>query len=617
MMLLKNIYKFNFLLLFLVPPVLFDSWTLEQFPAIKEFSYEILFILFILFLLISGSNKKDIMVSEPGLNILAVILVCFIGVSILFSESYLFAIYGFSVVLCLYVIFIASQRIFLSFEEIKRFLFPLFIASSFISLLGLLQFLCLAFFLPQSVLMTSTLGHIDLIAQYLLLFIPLLFVFIFISRGKEQVLFMIFFFLNLGCFLSTYVRGHLLALIAAGFLGLIFYLQFLHKKKYIDVKTSKRILSLSLILLCFLVYKQPQVIKSLPVISLFIGCNAGAVGEVNGRESWRLSKNILLRQYTWSSTIEMIADNPVFGVGIGNYPLIYPLYERWQEKEMENRIRWYAHNDYLQLAAESGLPTLFIFLYFIAVLFKKSITYLIRCENKERSLLLFGLLLSLFAFLVSSLFSFNFYQLAPALLFWLFAGLIIFLIQDGQNKKTLLLPRLSQKAKKVVLLVSCILSLIFLVRAYHNYKAEILFALGVQYTTEDRYQDSGAIFEKIIKLSSNKSKYYYEAARAALFAKEYKKAEESIKLALKLTPNVPETKYLYGLILYEAGKISESVKTLKSILVLDEYNAFALNLLLRIYKENNRVWETRVIEEKIEEYRRKRLVAIQNGELIL
>ena len=73
------------------------------------------------------------------------------------------------------------------------------------------------------------------------------------------------------------------------------------------------------------------------------------------------------RYYHWGNSLMMIKDNPVLGVGLGNWRFSYPLYaasfkrDRLQNYKMQVRK---VHNDYLQLAAECGIPALLLFLFF-------------------------------------------------------------------------------------------------------------------------------------------------------------------------------------------------------------------------------------------------------------
>lgn len=57
------------------------------------------------------------------------------------------------------------------------------------------------------------------------------------------------------------------------------------------------------------------------------------------------------RLWTWRGTARMAAANPVFGTGPGTFSALYPRYA-------DVKLTGHAHQSYLQLAAESGIPTL-------------------------------------------------------------------------------------------------------------------------------------------------------------------------------------------------------------------------------------------------------------------
>jgi O-antigen ligase len=87
--------------------------------------------------------------------------------------------------------------------------------------------------------------------------------------------------------------------------------------------------------------------------------------------SWRLFKQkgvtgVLRARYLfWRNTLVMIRDHPLTGVGIGNFRIVYPLYSRsfaWDTVTGYTKRARKAHNDYLQLAAECGIPALVLFL---------------------------------------------------------------------------------------------------------------------------------------------------------------------------------------------------------------------------------------------------------------
>ncbi len=67
------------------------------------------------------------------------------------------------------------------------------------------------------------------------------------------------------------------------------------------------------------------------------------------------------REYAKSS-LRMIPDHPLMGVGLGNWPAAYPAYAVFDEGLFANQ----AHNDWAQWAVEGGLPFL-VFIFSIAL----------------------------------------------------------------------------------------------------------------------------------------------------------------------------------------------------------------------------------------------------------
>lgn len=62
--------------------------------------------------------------------------------------------------------------------------------------------------------------------------------------------------------------------------------------------------------------------------------------------------NVVSRLSLWKSTIHMIADHPWSGTGLGTFYLYYP---RYRAPLVENSAGFWAHNDFLQLGAETGV----------------------------------------------------------------------------------------------------------------------------------------------------------------------------------------------------------------------------------------------------------------------
>ncbi|MDH3626642.1 MAG: O-antigen ligase family protein [Acidobacteriota bacterium] len=66
------------------------------------------------------------------------------------------------------------------------------------------------------------------------------------------------------------------------------------------------------------------------------------------------------RPTVWAATTQIVRDAPVFGAGVGGFEWVFPLY-----RPATIRTHWdHAHNDWLQLAAETGLVGLGLALLF-------------------------------------------------------------------------------------------------------------------------------------------------------------------------------------------------------------------------------------------------------------
>jgi len=136
----------------------------------------------------------------------------------------------------------------------------------------------------------------------------------------------------------TFSRGGYLGLIG----GLIFFLFFLWKKLG---WTGKKIVAVSILgFLLAIFYPSPISQRLQSSFDLKEGSNKG-----------RLS--------IWEDSGKIIADNPLLGVGLGNYALAIKPLATYREPI-------YAHNTYLDIAAETGILNALIWILFLWVVIR-------------------------------------------------------------------------------------------------------------------------------------------------------------------------------------------------------------------------------------------------------
>lgn len=144
------------------------------------------------------------------------------------------------------------------------------------------------------------------------------------------------------------------------------------------------------------------------------------------------SETILWRQGIWSISIEMIKDKMFFGHGINTFMKIFQAYRG------ESLGPTYAHNCFIQLAAETGLAGLFCFLWIVARMFHESLGRLKLNFVKDRGFgaLTVGLLAGIFAFLVHSFFDTHFYSLQLSVYLWLMVGVLVAILKLPMPKRS-------------------------------------------------------------------------------------------------------------------------------------------------------------------------------------
>jgi putative inorganic carbon (HCO3(-)) transporter len=121
----------------------------------------------------------------------------------------------------------------------------------------------------------------------------------------------------------------------------------------------------------------------------------------------------------WQAALGMMRDRPLLGHGINTFMSNYLRY--WVGGEQAPR---YAHNCYLQVAAETGVIGLISFLWLLGALFHLVVRGVRQAVGDDKALLI-GLLGGLSAFAVHAAVDTNFYSLRQAALFWVLGGVAV------------------------------------------------------------------------------------------------------------------------------------------------------------------------------------------------
>ena len=194
------------------------------------------------------------------------------------------------------------------------------------------------------------------------------------------------------CLLLTFARGAWL-----GFLvGFLFLLVFVGWKRLVA----------SLVILALLV--SLTVLLAPPMIKGQLSSFAKLGSDVSSID----------RLLIWRTGWKMFLDRPVFGHGLNTFMSVFEKYRPPEYKEVV-----YAHNCFLQIAAETGIVGLLVFLWFCVSISIRAFSNFFGASDRFLKAAAIGAAACIITTLTNSLVDTNLYSLPLAVLFWSLCGL--------------------------------------------------------------------------------------------------------------------------------------------------------------------------------------------------
>ena len=235
---------------------------------------------------------------------------------------------------------------------------------------------------------SASFHNYGLLASFVVSFVPLLFARLEKRRGARH-LFSLCLGIALGLLLLfwTRLRGAWIALLG----GVLFFLWLDRKKVYVG-------LVMLAVAVGFLLLPKSMIIHL----------------DAEGKE-----QSLVERFYLWDRAIQVIEARPWTGTGINTYAVAHQQYDRRHNWRVRN---YYSHNGYLQIAAETGLPSLACFLAFLLFYFRGALGLLGRLPDGVEKRSLIGILSGMLNFLILGLIDTIFHNPQAIMGFWFLAG---------------------------------------------------------------------------------------------------------------------------------------------------------------------------------------------------
>jgi O-antigen ligase len=317
-----------------------------------------------------------------------------------------------------------------------------------------------------------------------------------------------------------------------------------------------------LIILGGLLYRYREEWKPLlkPVFTPLILVLAGAAGvflwkNADLRERldvtrYLKSQTATERQDVWRLSMPLIRDHWILGVGGGNWKIQFPGYGVEGSYRMQDQSVFFtrAHNDFIEVLAETGLPGLLLYMAIFGYAFLR----LYRCRKKvpwQSSMLLAGIL----GFLVSSLLDFPKERIEFLAMLSVYLGLVAISLA-GDTRQFV-----RWKSFRGVMIALSIVMAFNVYTGIRHYRAERLTVVLMRDRAEGNW-------ENVIELSGRAESCWHH-----------------------LDPSSVPLSYYRGLAYYQLGQLEEAEGAFQKAHRHSPYNFHVLNNLATVALEKNDV----------------------------
>jgi len=539
-----------------------------------------------LYLLTEGKHR----LVKSGLNypIIAFIIAC--SISVLSSIDIYTSIYSLFSIILLAGLYSLVPNIVMDIRQIRKIMVSLIFVSGLISIYSIGQYFgidLLNLKVVGSGYISGPFENRNVLASFLVFAMPVSIGFLFeMTNRKSKIAAALVAILTLIALIFTRTRG--------AWLGFIGAMVFFAGAKLMNVEGLKKI------------HKSLCARKSLIIVFLLVIC-LGLLIRYDYSKKGSFTKKFLSiadlkdpatrhRFVMWHTGRDIIKEHPLLGTGIGTFKKIHPKYQsKYLRTEKYGRFEGlsrFAHNDYLEITADTGILGLGTFLWLIVTLYWIGLKKLKQIDQSKYSPnLLIVTLSSLTAVLIHSFFHYSFYLPTTSMLFWFWLGL---LNTDGPKlEKTKENIRPSIIRQSIIVLITILL----LVWVTKPFGASLYFDRAGYYHMSGDYDKAIAMYKKSIKLNpedenarNNLGNVYRDIGLYTESFKEYERA-------LEINPYLVEAHNNLGILYVNRGLYDEAIKEYMLAIEINPNLAGVHNNLGNIYRKKG------LYGKALEEYR--------------
>ncbi len=476
---------------------------------------------------------------------------------------------------------------YFSDEQSKRkFMLAIFWAGWFAAFYAILQYMGIEFFWPKVLnpfggRSVSSFGNPNFLSSYLVLLIPVSYIFFVKAQSFSQKIFYLIFML-------TYFSGLLCTMTRSSWLGcavsfcIVAY--FLIKYEKITVlKDIKKFILLPFGLMMLLMIFWPK--SNVP------GYNPGVIGRlvesVSKKEGYYGAWD--QRKLIWSCAWHMVDERPVLGKGWGCFELFYPFYQgRHLFLPEYIGFRTHAnncHNEILEIWSQVGTVGFGIYLWMFAAIVYYSL-FMIKNSNGEKRMLAVGLFASLVGMWADNLLNVSLHFAIPGFLYWWNLGYLSSLAK--QEEKSL---EVKSSLSKAIVWAIIILGSLTILRYAKSFIGEVHYFNGFKLSKKNLIQAAIPELEAAHSYQRFEVNNNYELANCYARSGDREKAIYFYKESLRANAGYDEIYFNMATVLAQTGKLNEAMDEYTRSLYINPLSLEAYNALGSIFLANQSLYQ--------------------------
>ncbi|MFB0527650.1 MAG: tetratricopeptide repeat protein [bacterium] len=583
-----RIIKYTFFLIFLICPLIFLTDTTRNPYVIQNVVLGVGLSVILAIWLIRSNLKRQIILPRTYLDkpLFLFLLVSLISVvySFYIHPKFKTAIISFGgrtlLFLFLNCLVVFYLTIYLLGDEknLKRLLYIGFAVGTLASLYALLQYGGIEPIWPMKLdpfgtRSVSTFGNPNFMASFLVLILPVIAVLVVYERAPLKKLFLGGLFgVNFFGLLVTRTRSAWLGLFVA-LIFVAFYL-ILYQRPLV-FRNRKWLIFLGGLLFLMMLY--PLRVGGQRKVRMA----TVALDKVKSITDFKQMAYVQ-RFLIWQAAYSMFRESPLLGHGWGNFEIIYPFHQgKFLKIKKYSPFRTHAnnaHNEILELASQTGIVGLGIYIWLFILFFKMGIDSYRKLNTEYDKTVALGLLASIFGMLVDNLLNVSLHFPMPALLFWIWMGLVVGICQRWKVSER----RIPIKKFVVYPLGIIVFGIVLFNLRY--FRGEIRYFKGFKYAKNDATLGMAA---KECELSYNiyplNVDNNYELGNAYARLGEKEKAIWAYIKGIEANPGYDEIYSNLGIMYGQTNRIPEAIEALSKSIEINPLSVPTRSYLAQVY----------------------------------